>query len=282
MPFAGAVHPLDVLEAKERVGDEAAVPGVVRSRDLVVAIGGARLGLVDDAPVGAGELPVAMQRPRRGDRQIHLRRRRPLVSKERLDVPDAARNLGNDRIAVLRIADGKAQHVAQRERAVVAQHCEPAAECTRYDRCERSRAGYELEAELVAVPRDRRRAWCRSLGAEHHWLAAGRPQDRRQVATRPVQVRLDDLEGEAGRDGGIEGIAALLEHRHAGRRREPVRRRDHAEPAAELRASRDRHASGTSHTAPSGGSVNCAENGWSCHGKASASTPPMFPTPEPP
>src|SRR5205085_10470350 len=99
MPLAGAVQPLDVLGAKERVGDEAAVPGVARSRDLVVAIGGARLGLVEDAAIGARELPVAVQRPRLGDRQIDLSRRRPLVSKERLDVLDAACNPRNDRIA---------------------------------------------------------------------------------------------------------------------------------------------------------------------------------------
>src|SRR5207245_6215682 len=40
--------------------------------------------------------------------------------------------------------------------------------------------------------------------------------------------------------------------------------------------------SGTSQTAPRGGSVSCAENGCSCHGTASASTPPRLPTPLPP
>src|SRR5207248_6436472 len=42
------------------------------------------------------------------------------------------------------------------------------------------------------------------------------------------------------------------------------------------------YVSGTNQTAPSGGSVTGAENGWSCHGTASASTEPRFPTPEPP
>jgi len=40
--------------------------------------------------------------------------------------------------------------------------------------------------------------------------------------------------------------------------------------------------SGTSQTAPSGGNVSVAENGCSCHGTASASTPPRLPTPLPP
>ena len=40
--------------------------------------------------------------------------------------------------------------------------------------------------------------------------------------------------------------------------------------------------SGTSQTAPSGGRVSVAENGCSCQGTASASTPPRLPTPLPP
>src|SRR4051812_39237520 len=40
--------------------------------------------------------------------------------------------------------------------------------------------------------------------------------------------------------------------------------------------------SGMSQTAPSGGSVSVAENGWSWHGTGSASTPPRVPTPDPP
>src|SRR5207244_11460988 len=100
------------------------------------------------------------------------------------------------------------------------------------------------------------------------------------------------LEGEARGDGRVESVPALLEHRHARRRREPVRRGDDAEGSAKLWAGRDAHAvfaetisavySGTSQTTPSGGSVRSAEKGWSCHGTASASTPPMLPTPEPP
>src|SRR5581483_5057203 len=40
--------------------------------------------------------------------------------------------------------------------------------------------------------------------------------------------------------------------------------------------------SGTSQTAPRGGSVSDAEKGWSCQPTGSASTPPRFPTPDPP
>ena len=34
-------------------------------------------------------------------------------------------------------------------------------------------------------------------------------QDQRHIAARPAEMRLDDLQGEGGGDGGIEGVAAL-------------------------------------------------------------------------
>ena len=40
--------------------------------------------------------------------------------------------------------------------------------------------------------------------------------------------------------------------------------------------------SGTSQRTASGGSVTSAENGCSCHGRASHATPPRLPTSEPP
>ena len=36
-------------------------------------------------------------------------------------------------------------------------------------------------------------------------------QDQRHIAARPAQMRLDDLQGEGGGDGGIEGVAAFFE-----------------------------------------------------------------------
>ena len=40
----------------------------------------------------------------------------------------------------------------------------------------------------------------------------GRPENGGQVAAGAVQVRLDHLEHEAGGDGGVECVAAPLEH----------------------------------------------------------------------
>jgi hypothetical protein len=49
-------------------------------------------------------------------------------------------------------------------------------------------------------------------------------------------MEFDHLQREAGGDGGIEGIAALFEDRHAGRGREPMGRGDDAEGAEDLGA----------------------------------------------
>ena len=82
---------------------------------------------------------------------------------------------------------------------------------------------------------DRRRLRRDSLAAQHADVVALLVvEDRREVAARAVQVWLDDLQREAGRDGRIECVPAALEHRHAGGRRQPVCRRDHSEGAAQL------------------------------------------------
>ena len=52
-------------------------------------------------------------------------------------------------------------------------------------------------------------------------------------------MRLDNLQDEARGARSVEGIAATLEHRHATRGGEPVRRCDRAERPAELGARRE-------------------------------------------
>ena len=60
--------------------------------------------------------------------------------------------------------------------------------------------GIELVPELVEAL-DRRGRRCDTLAAERERLAAiDGPEDRGDLAARPVQVRLDDLQDEAGRD----------------------------------------------------------------------------------
>jgi hypothetical protein len=87
---------------------------------------------------------------------------------------------------------------------------------------------------------DRRGGGRDALGAKHERLPSFRaPEDDRQVAARPVQVRLDDLQREARRGRGVERVAAALEHRHSRSGCEPMRRGDHAEASAELRTRRE-------------------------------------------
>jgi hypothetical protein len=61
-------------------------------------------------------------------------------------------------------------------------------------------------------------------------------EDRRQIAARTAELRLEDLQHEPRRHAGIEGVAALLEHRHADRGRDPMRRGDDAEGSFDLGA----------------------------------------------
>src|SRR5439155_11438697 len=100
---------------------------------------------------------------------------------------------------------------------------------------------HELVTERAEAV-DRRRSRRDALRAEDERLATfGAPEDRGQVAARPVRVRLDDLEREAGGDDGVEGVAAALEHGHPGCGGEPVGRGDHPERALQLGAGGERH-----------------------------------------
>jgi len=79
---------------------------------------------------------------------------------------------------------------------------------------------HQRVAELVE-PRDRRRRRGDTLPAERQRLASlGRPEDRRHLPARPVQVRLDDLEHEPGRDRRVERVPTPLQrgtHGHQSR-----------------------------------------------------------------
>ncbi len=170
--LAGAVQPLLLLEAHDRVRDEAAIPAVECRVDIPVR-------LVQDPAVGRGELRIAVQRPRFRHGKIHGRRGRPLVAEELLDVANRPRDLRQHRIALLCVADREAQHVAEWKRAVVAEHREPPAERAGHHGGERPRPRHELETEVVAIARDRRSLRSRSLRAQDDGLIACVPEQRR-------------------------------------------------------------------------------------------------------
>ncbi len=144
------------------------------------------------------------------------------------------------RIAVLRVPDRELEDVRQAPGTEVAEEEEPAAERARDAGCEDARPRDQLVPQLVEAL-DRRGRGCDPLAAEREGLATiDGPEERGDLATRPVQVRLHDLQHEACRAGRVEGVPAPLEHGHAGLGGEPVGRRDHPESAAQLRTGRER------------------------------------------
>ena len=116
---------------------------------------------------------------------------------------------------------------------------EPAAEGAGHAGGEDAGSGYELVPALVEALDGRGRR-CDALAADRDRLAAiDSPGDRGELASRPVQVRLDDLEHESRRAGGVERVPSPFEHRHSRGRSEPVGRRDHPVGAAQLRPRRE-------------------------------------------
>jgi hypothetical protein len=119
------------------------------------------------------------------------------------------------RVAVLCVADRVLADVREPQRAELPQQQHPRAEGAGNARREQPGAGNEIEAQR-AVVRDRRSVRSRSLPAHDDRLVAlGAVKQDRYLAARPVEMRLDDLQRQAGRHSSIEGVAALLEHCHS-------------------------------------------------------------------
>ena len=220
-------------EAVDLLRDEALVEDDTRLLDLLLARAAA--ALVDDAPVGRTQRGVAEERARLRRGEVELARAGP-PAEELLVELDGRSDPLVQRIAVLRVPDRELEDVRQTPGAEVAEEEEPAAERAWNAGCEDARPRDQLVPEVVEAL-DRRGRRCDTLAAEREGLAAiDGPEERGDLATRPVQVRLHDLENEARRARRVEGVPAPLEHGHPGLGREPVRRRDHPEGAAELRA----------------------------------------------
>ena len=153
---------------------------------------------------------------------------------------------------MLCVADGELEDVGETPRAEVPQEEQPASERAGDAGGEDTRARDQLVAELVEAL-DRRGRGRDSLPAQRERLAAlDGPEHGRDLAARSVQMRLDDLQHEPRRDGRVEGVPPALEHGHPRLRREPVRRRDHPEGAAQLGTGRERHARSLRKPSPTG------------------------------
>jgi hypothetical protein len=243
MALAGRVHQLGAVEAVDRVGHEAFVESMARGLDLADAVAAGRIGLGEDAFVGLGDRRRAerlVRLWRSAVDQPDLARAWPLPPKVVDCRDDRADDARHQRKAVLRVTDRIGEHVAWLERAVVAQQQHPAVERAGHDGGQQSGSGH-LAQPHPGQPFDRRARRERPLSADH--LGArrtGAQHDCRQLAARPVEVRLDDLQHETRRGRGIERVAAALKHGHPGLRGEPVRRCHRAESAADIRSCRER------------------------------------------
>ncbi len=225
-------------EAVDLLCDEPLVEDAARALDLFLARAAARL--VEQARPRGGELRVAKRRAGPWGRKVEVGRARPFAQ-QRLDALDDRSDPGDDGVPVLRVADREAEHVLETPRPELLEQQEPAAECARDAGGEQPRSRHQLVAE-PANPLDRRVRGSDALRAEDDGLATRRrPEDRRQVSSRSVEMRLDDLEREPRRHGRVEGVAAALEDGHAHARREPVCRRDGTEAAPQLRPRGERH-----------------------------------------
>ncbi len=234
----GAIHQrVRAVEAAHRFGDEAAIPGGASGLDLALAIAAGGFGVAEHARIGCGELAIAKER--RGfrhaaTRQINRGGARPVLAEERRDRDERLDDPRHERIPVLRIAQCRLEHLAQAERAVVAEEEHPRVERARHRRRQEPRAGDELQTKR-RESLDRRPCRRYALAAERSCaLLLLAPEEDRHFAARAVEMRLHHLQRERGGDGGVEGVAAAFEHPHRGRGREPVRRGGDAERAADL------------------------------------------------
>ena len=235
----GDVHHLGEVEVAGHVlGDETRVEDPARGLDLLVPVRAGRLGLVEQPLVGGGQLGVAEPGAggrRRAAGQVHLGRAGPVLAEHPGHAGDRAADGRDDRVAAARVLDRVAQHVAEPGHAVVAQQQHPGPERARDAGGQQAVAGDQVEVERGECPRGGRLRR-RPLAADHERFTLARVEaDDRHFAAGPVQVRLDDLEHQPGRDRRVEGVAAPFQDGLTRGRGQPVGRGHHAVGAGQFR-----------------------------------------------
>ena len=248
MRAARDVHHLGLLQvAGDRVGHEPLVVRLPGGLDLGLAAGPRRLGLGQDPRVRGGQVRVPEPGTgggRRAAGQVDLGRTRPVLTEGVGDPGDRRARGAQYRVAVPGVADRVLHHVPGPEPAVPRQQQHPGPERRGHAGGQQARAGHQVQAQ-VAEDVQRGRGRRRALPAQHERLAAGGVvADHRHLAARAVQVRLHHLQHEAGGHRRVECVAPLLQHRHAGRRGQPVRGGHHAECASQLRPGGERRSAG--------------------------------------
>ena len=238
-PARRVEHLLRAAEAIDRLGDKTAIPRIARPLDDLIAPGSiaARTGFGEHPLIGRGEGRVAEQVA--GDRRLSARKidrggGRPFATEQLGDRHDRVADAADDRVALLGITERWGHQLGERHRPVIAQQPHPCVEGAGHRRGEQPGAGNEVEAEALEAG-DRRCGRRDALAADHVAAAVFRAVDEdRGFAERAVQMRLDDLQGEAGGDRRVKGIAALFEDAHRDRGGQPMGGRDDPEGAADL------------------------------------------------
>ena len=213
-----------LAEGDDAAGDAAAV-------ERVAAVLGQRL-------VGGGEPRVPEHvardgRPSAG--QVGGGRVRPFQQRGRRGVPLAGDDVAH-REPAARIADGRRQHVGQRQRAEAVQELLPAVDRTGNRPGERAVSRHPLVAladQRLAADRVRRAAG-RVQGVQP--LRVGVPHQREQVAADAVHVRLHQAEHGVDRHRGVDGVAARLQDVEPDLRRKRLAGRHHPVGRNHLRA----------------------------------------------
>ena len=228
--------------AHELVGDVAAVEAVVgRLQRFLARLAGLqriRFGL-DQLAQRRGEVGLAedLARDRRlarlaRVRQHHGLRVRPLLELALLQF-DAIRGLGVDRVAV-RERDRGAEHLRERERAVLREHRDERAGRAGRHRGQRAVLGRVLEA--LPLEELRRRAGRRDAEpVDRDDLLRLRVVDEGLGLAAPGEHVPHRRRRREHRAGGVDRVAAALEHARAGGRRERLARDRHPVRAVQRR-----------------------------------------------
>ena len=207
--------------------------------DLLDTVAADTFGFAQNAPIGIGQRLVGKQRARLRHvsvRQIDRRGGRPMLLEELFDRGDRGAGALDQRMALAGVIDRGRQHLGQIHGAVVAQHDHPGVEHARHAGGKQPGARHHVEPEAAEM-RDGGGGRRRPLAADDLDLALAHVvHDHRHVAAGTVQMRFHHLQRERGRDRGVERVAALLQHAHADRGGDPVRRSHDAERAVDLRA----------------------------------------------
>ena len=226
-------------EPGDRFRNEALLEDAPGGLDPVLPRTAGGFGFLDQPRPGAGQRRIAEQlarfrQPPVG--QVNRRRGRPFLAEERLHRGDGGDRMADKRIAAAGELDGRAQQPRQVHRAVVAGDQQPGVDGAGHAGRQQAGARHDVEAQgMEGVDGGRRGRRALSADDPQPFLVRA-PDERRHVAAGSVQVRLDHLQRETGRDRRVEGVAALFQHGHGGGRRQPVRRGGDAESAEQFGA----------------------------------------------